>query len=166
MRRAQNPSGLRRRGLRFRRHPQQQAGDAGCLRRQRQLAAGDEIELTRLPPDFQHHDTHRIAGERIGRRPQRAVDVSRAHAHQQTGIQAEFGPSAQRQRARLDFGKILTYPNQRPPCRYPPRKASDKTRGRGTLPAGFGKHLVHRTQRESALQRRIGPGMAERHPGG
>jgi hypothetical protein len=31
------------------------------------------------------------------------------------------------------------------------------------LPAGFGKHLVHRPHSETALQRRIGFGMAERH---
>jgi hypothetical protein len=166
MRRTHDPSGLRRRGLRFRRHPQQQAGNAGCLRRQRQLAAGDEIELTRLPPDFQYDGAERIAGQRVGGNPQGGVDIGRAHRHHSAGIQAEFGPSGQRQRARFDFGKILTHPNQRPPCRRPPRKARDKTRGRRTLPAGTCEYLVHHAQREAALQRRIGPGMAERHPGG
>lgn len=69
MRRANDPSCLRRGGRRLSRHPQDQAGDARRLRSQRQLAAGDEIELTRLPPDFQHDDTNRIAGQRIGGRP-------------------------------------------------------------------------------------------------
>ena len=49
MRRAHDPSGLRGRRLRLRRQPQQQRGDAGGLRSQRELAAGDEIELARLP---------------------------------------------------------------------------------------------------------------------
>jgi len=69
MRRAHDPSGLRRRGPRFRRHPQQQCGDAGGCRSQRELAAGDEIELARLPPDFQHDGAERIAGQRVGGGP-------------------------------------------------------------------------------------------------
>jgi hypothetical protein len=91
MRRAHDPSRLRCRGLWLRRQPQQQAGDARRLRRQRQLAAGDEIELPRLPPDFQHDGAERIAGERIGGGPQRGVHIGRAHCHQQARIEAEFG---------------------------------------------------------------------------
>src|SRR6267142_5443490 len=45
MRRAHDPSGFRGRGPRLRRHPQQQGSDAGGLRGQCELAAGDEIEL-------------------------------------------------------------------------------------------------------------------------
>ena len=50
-------------------------GDAGGLRGQSQLAAGDEIELARLAPDFQHHGAERIAGQRVGGGPQRGVGV-------------------------------------------------------------------------------------------
>ena len=164
MRRAHDPSRLRRRGLWLRRHPQQEAGDAGSLRRQRQLAAGDKIELPRLAPDLQHDDAQRIAGQRIGGGPQRGVDIRRAHRHHQTRIETEFGQSPHRQRARFNFSEILSHPQQRPPCRHPSRKARDKTRRRGTLPAGIGEHLVHRAQSEAALQRRIGVGMAKRHP--
>ena len=85
MRRAHDPSGLRRRGPRLRRYPQQQRGDAGGLRGQSELAAGDEIELTRLPPDFQHHGAERIAGQRVGGGPQRGVGVSGAHGHHKRG---------------------------------------------------------------------------------
>ena len=164
MRRTYDPSGLRRRGLRLCRHPQQQAGDARSLRRQRQLAAGDEIELPRLAPDFQHDDAKGIAGQRIGGGPQRGVHIRRAHRHHQSGIETEFEQSTHRQRARFNFSKILPHPNQRPPCGCPPRKTRDKTRCRGTLPAGIGEHLVHRAQDKTPLQRRIGIGMAERHP--
>jgi len=164
MRRAHDPSCLRRRGQRLRRHPQQQTGDARGLRRQRQLAAGDEIELTRLPPDFQHHDTQRIAGQRIGGRPQRGFHISGAHRHQKTRIETEFGQPAHRQRARFNFGEILTHPHQRPPCRRPPREPCDKTRRRGALPACLREHLVHRPQGEAALQRGIRVDMAEHHP--
>ena len=162
MRRAHDPSRLRRRGLRLRRHPQQQAGHAGGLRRQRQLAARDEIELTRLPPDLQHHDAERIAGQRVGSRPQRGLDVGGAHRHEQPRIETELGQSAHRQRARFDFRKILPDPHERPPRGRPPGEARDKSRRRSALPATFGEHLVHRTQSEAALQRRIRLGMPER----
>jgi len=144
MRRAHDPSRLCRRGHRLRRHPQHQAGDTRRLRRQRQFAACDEIELTRLPPDFNHHSAKRIAGEGIGGGPQCGVHVRGAHRHQEAGIETEFDQSAHRQRARFNFGEILAYPNQRPPCRRPPRKSCDKTRRRGALPAGIREHLVHR----------------------
>jgi hypothetical protein len=166
MRCAHDPSRLRRRGLRLRRHPQQEAGDARGLRRQRQLAAGDEIELARFTPDLQYDAAKRIAGEGIGSSPQRSVDVGCAHCHHKARVETKLGQPAHRQRARFNFGKILTHPNQRPPCRHPPGKACDKTRRRGTLPACFREHLVHRAQGEAALQRRIRLGMSERHPAG
>jgi hypothetical protein len=162
MRRAHDPSRLRRRGLRLRRHPQQQAGHAGGLRCQRQLAAGDEIELTRFTPDLQHHGAERIAGQRVGGSPQRGLHVGGAHRHEEARIETEFGQSAHRQRARFNFREILPDPQQRPPCGHPSREACDKTRCRGALPATFTKHLVHRAQGEAALQRRIRLGMPER----
>ena len=164
MRRAHDPSGLRGRRRRLRRDPQQQSGDAGGLSSQSELAAGDEIELPRFAPDLQHDGAQRIAGQRIGGGPQRGVHIGRAHRHQKARIETEFGPSAHRQRARFNFGEILTYPNQRPPCRRPPREPCDKTCRRSTLPACIGEHLVHRTRSQAALQRRIGVGMPERHP--
>jgi len=82
MRRAHDPSGFRGRGPRLRRHPQQQGGDAGGCRGQCELAAGDEIKLARLPPDFQHDGAERIAGQRVGGGPQRGVGVGGTHGHQ------------------------------------------------------------------------------------
>ena len=120
--------------------------------------------MSRFAPDFQHHGAQRIAGERVGGGSQRGVHIGGAHRHQEARIETEFGQSAHRQRARFNLGEILTYPNQRPPRRRPPRKARDKTRRRGTLPARFREHLVHRTHGEAALQRRIRVGMSERHP--
>jgi hypothetical protein len=163
MRRAHDPSRLRRRGLRFRRHPQQQAGHAGGLRRQRQLAAGDEIELAGFAPDLEHDGAERIAGQRVGGGPQRGLHVGGAHRHEEPRIETEFGQSAHRQRARFDFRKILPDPKQRPPCGHPSCEACDKTRRRGALPATFTKHLVHRPQGDATLQRRIRIGMPERN---
>jgi hypothetical protein len=162
MRRTHDPSRLRRRRLRLRRHPQQQAGHAGGLRRQRQLAAGDEIELARLAPDFEHDDAQRIAGQRVGGGPQRGLHVGRAHRHEEARIETEFGQSAHRQRARFNFRKILPDPDQRPPCGRPPREPCDKTCRGSALPATFSEHLVHGAQGEAALQRRIRIGMPER----
>jgi hypothetical protein len=163
MRRANDPSRLRRRGQWRRREAQQQAGDPRHPRRQCQLAAGDEIELPRLAPDFQHHGAERVAGQRIGRCPQRGLHVGRAHRHQQARIEAEFAPPAHRQRAGFDFRKILPYPQQRPPRGDAPRQPCDESGRRGTLPS-FREHLMHRAQGKTAPQRRIGLGMAERRP--
>jgi len=168
MGRAHDPSCLGRRRLGLRRHPQQQAGRARGLRRQRQLAAGNEVELSRLAPDFQHDDANRIAGQCVGGRPQRNFHIGGAHRHQKARIETEFGQPAHRHRARFNLGKILPYPHQRPMwkfrCHRPARKPRNKTGGCGALPAGVGKYLVHRAQSETALQRRIGIGMPERHP--
>ena len=103
MRRAYDPPRLRRRRPRLRRHPQQQCSDAGGLCGQSELAAGDEIELTRLSPDFQHHGAERIAGQRVGGGPQRDVGVSGAHGHHETGIETQFAKPAHRQRAGFEF---------------------------------------------------------------
>jgi len=169
MRSAHDPSRLRRRGLWLRRHPQQQAGDARHLCGQRQPAAGDQIELTRFAPDFQHHDAQRVAGQRVGGGPQRGVDVRRAHRHHTAGIETEFGEATHRQRAGFNFGEILPHPQQRPPGSRPPREpcppreACNESRRRGAVPAGCGEHLVHRPHGEAALQRGVGVGMPERH---
>ena len=98
MRRAHDPPGFRGGGLRLCRYPQYEPGDAGSLGRQRQLAARDEIKLTRLSPNLQHHRADRIAAERIGGGPQRIVDADGAHGHQLPRIEAEFGEPAHRQR--------------------------------------------------------------------
>jgi hypothetical protein len=120
--------------------------------------------LARFAPDFQHHDTQRIAGQCIGGGPQRGVHIRCAHRHHKARIETEFGQPAHRQRARFNFGEILTHPHQRPLCARPSRKACDKTSRRGTLPAGIGEYLVHCPHREAALQRRVRLGMPERHP--
>ena len=161
MRRAHDPSCLRGRGLRFCCHPQQQRGDAGGRRGQREFSAGDEIELARLPPDFQHDGAERIAGQRVGGGPQRGVGVGGAHGDQQPWIEAQLAQPAQRQRAGFDFRKILPHPDQRPARRHPSREPRDKTRGRRALVA-LGENLMHGGDREAALQHGIRCRMAER----
>jgi hypothetical protein len=119
--RAHDPSGLRSRRRRLRRHPQQQRGDAGGLRGKRQFSAGNEIELARLAPYFQHDTADRIAGERIGGGAQGGLRIGRTHGHDQPRIEAELAQSAHRQRTGFKFGKILPYPDQRLSRRDPRR---------------------------------------------
>jgi hypothetical protein len=163
MRRAHDPSRLRRGGHWRSRKAQQQAGYSRHPRRQCQLTAGDEVELPRLAPDFHHHGAERIAGQRVSACPQRGLHVGRAHAHHETRIKAEFAPSVHRQRAGFDFRKILPHPQQRPPRADTPRQPRDKSRRRGALPS-LCEHLMHRAERKTALQRHVRPGMAKRHP--
>ena len=161
MRRAHDPSCFRGRWPWLRGHPQKKRGDAGSLRRQSELAAGDEIELAGLPPDFQHHGAERIAGQRVGGGPQRGVGVGRAHGHQQPRIEPELAKPAQRQRAGFNFRKVLPHPDQRPARRYPPRQPCDEAGGRCALMT-LGKHLMHRSERKTAAQRGIRCRMAKR----
>jgi len=164
MRRAHDPPGFRRRGGRLRRQPQQQAGHAGSLRGQGQLAACNEIELPHLTPELQHHRAQRIAGKRISRRPQCAFRIEGAHRHQTTRIETEFGKPHHRQRARFDLAEILPHPYQRPPGRNPRRQARDESGRRSAVPACLREHLVHRPDSKPALERRIRLRMAERRP--
>jgi hypothetical protein len=166
MGRAHDPSGLCRRRLGLRCHPQHKAGDARGLRGKRQFAARREIEMSRLAPYFQHDGTERIAGQRIGGRPQRTVHIGCAHRHEKPRIETELGKSAHRHRARFNLGEILPYPQQWPDARRPARESCDKTGRRSALAAGFCKHFVDGCQSEPALQRRVGIRMAERHLSG
>lgn len=161
MRGAQHPSRLRRRGQWLRGHPQQKPGDAGRLRSQRQLTARHQIELPGLAPELEHDGAERIAGERIGRGAQRALDVSRTHHHHVAWIEAELGEPAHRQRAGFKFREILPHPQQRPAHRNAARKPGDKTR-RGRALTPLAKHLVDRRAREPAFQGAVHLAVAER----
>jgi len=134
------------------------------LRGQRQFAAGCEVELSRLAPDFQHDGANRIADQRVGGRPQRALHVGCAHAHEKTRIKTKFGQPAHRHRTRFNLCETLPYPHQWPPASGAAGKSGNKTGRRSALPAGLRKHFVHDAQGEPALQRRIGIGMPEPHP--
>jgi hypothetical protein len=90
------------------------------LRGQCQLAAGDKIELSRLAPELQYDGAHRIAGERIGGRPQCVVDVSGANGDEKARIKTEFGKPAYRDGPRFDFREILPDPNHRTPRGHAP----------------------------------------------
>ena len=161
MRRAHDPSGLRGRGPRLRRHPQQQGGDAGGLGGQCKFTAGDEIELACLPPDFQHDGAERIAGQRVGGGPQRGVGVRRAHRHEQPRIETQLAKPAHRQRTGFYFRKILPHPDQRPARRHPSCEPRDEARGRRALMA-LGEHFMHHCCRKPAAQHSIRCRMAKR----
>ena len=119
--------------------------------------------MARFAPDFQHDSAKRIASERVGGRPQCGVHIGRAYGHEQAWIEAEFGQPAHRQRARFNFREILPHPHQGPACRHPSCETRDESRRRGAL-GSLGEYLVHRPDRQAALQRRIGIRMSERHP--
>ena len=131
------------------------------MRSQRQLAAGDEIELARLAKDLQHDGAERIAGERIGGGAQRRFDIGGAHGDEQARIEAELGKAVRRQRAGFKFGKILPHPDQRFARRNPPGNPRKET-GRGRALVPLGKHFMHGGAREPAAQHRIGTPVAER----
>lgn len=132
-------------------------------RGQRQPAAGDEIEQARLAPYLHHHSAERIAGQRVGCRPQRALRIGYVDHHQKTRIKTEFAPSAHRQRAGFACGKILPHPKQRPVRTQPPRQTRDEPGRRRAVPS-FREHLVHGAAREPALQHRIHLRVVERRP--
>jgi len=130
---------------------------------EREFSAGDEIELARLAPDFQHDSADRIAGERIRRGPQRGLGIGGAHGDDEARIEAEFGKPVHRQRAGFAFGKILPHPDQRLSRCDPPREACDEPgRRRALMP--FGKHFMHGSHREPAAQHRIRARMTKRDP--
>jgi hypothetical protein len=122
--------------------------------------------MPRFAPDLQHHGAQRIAGERIGRRPQCTFRVECAHRHQTARIEAELGKPAHRQRAHLAPGKVRGDPQQRPPSQDPCGKPQYKPGRAGAVPAGFSEHLMRRAQGEPALQGLIGLGMAQRSAAG
>jgi hypothetical protein len=163
MRRTHDPPGFGRRRLGLSRHPQHEAGDARGLRGQRQFAAGDKIELPGLAPDLQHDHANRIAGQCVGGGPQGVVHIGCAHGDEKTWIETKLSQSAHRHRARFNLREILPYPQPWPMAGQSACKGGGKTGRRGTLPAGFRKHLVHGSQSEPTPQRRIGIGMPERH---
>jgi hypothetical protein len=134
------------------------------LRRQRQLAAGHEVQLARLAPDLQDDNPQCIASQRVGRGSQCAVHIRCPYGHDKTRVETELGQSAHRHRARFNFGEILPHPHQRSSCGRPPGEPGDETRCGSALPAGFGEHLVDCTEREPSVQRCVCVGMPEPHP--
>ena len=163
MRRTHDPARLRGGWRGLRPDPQQKRGDAGRLRSQGQLAAGDEIELARLAKRLQHDGAQRIAGQRIRRAAQRGLDIGGAHGDKQAWIKTEFGKPIRRQRAGFNFRKILPHPDQRLARRQPSRHARDET-GRGCALTPLGKHFMHGGEREPAAQHGIGSPVPERDP--
>jgi hypothetical protein len=119
--------------------------------------------LPRLAPDLQHDGAYRIAGQRVGGRPQRVVDVGSVDADQKTRIKTELAKPVHRNGACFNFREILPDPDHRPPAGHTSCKPCDKAGCRSALPACIRKHLVHRAQSEPALQVCIGLDVSEWH---
>ena len=131
------------------------------MRRQSELAAGDEIELARLAKGLQHDGAERIAGQRIRRGAQRRLDIGGAHGDEQARIEAKLGKPVRRQRAGFKFRKILPHPDQRFSRTKPSCDGSDETgRRRALMP--LGEYFMHGSQREPAAQHRIRRAMTKR----
>ena len=113
MRRAHDPARLGGRGLRRRRHPQHQRGDAGGLRGQRQLAAGDEIER-RASPQTSSTTAPSASQASASAAVRNAVSTSAARTvTSRRGSSPSSAKPAHRQLAGFDRGKILPHPDQR-----------------------------------------------------
>jgi hypothetical protein len=119
--------------------------------------------LPRLAPHLQHDGTHSIAGQRVGCRPQRVVDVGSVDADEKARIKTELGKPVHRDGACFNFREILPDPDYRPPAGHTPCKPCDKAGRRSALPACIRKHLVYGTQSEPALQVCVGLDVSERH---
>jgi hypothetical protein len=128
-----------------------------------QLAACDEVDLLRFAPNLQHDGAHRIAGQRVGGRPQRLINVNGADGDEKTRIKTKLGKPVHRDGPCFDFREILPDPNHGSPRGHAPCEPRDKAGRCRALSSGFRKHLVHRAQSQAALQAGIGFRMSERH---
>ena len=101
-------------GLRLRRHPQQQGQDAGGLRRQRQAAAGGQVELARRAPGLDQGRSERGATRRFRACPQRPLAVPDPDQQDLRGIEPEFGQARRVQPPGLGIEEILPDPEHGP----------------------------------------------------
>ena len=164
MRRAHDPSGLRGRRPRLRRHPQHQSGrhlklarpmSACGWRQDRAVAPRPRLPARRRPP-------HR---RRARRRPSATrVDIGRAHLTRRARIQTEFGKSAHRERARFNFREILPDPDHRTPRRRPSLKSRDEAGRHTALPSGSANTSCTAPMAKPALQRSHPHPHVQRHP--
>ena len=147
------------------RDPQHQAGDAGSLRGQGQLAAGDQIELPRLAPDFQHHraDARRRPAHRR-RCATRYRHRPRARVTSRRGSRPSSAKPAHRQRAGFNLGKILAHPDQRTPRRQPSRQSPRRIPSPRALCRPSENTSCTAPVARPPRKHRIRAGMAERHP--
>ena len=130
---------------------------------QRQLAAGDEVELLRLAPDLQHDSAHGITGQGVGSCPQCLINIGCADGDETARIEPKLRKPVHQDGAGFDFREILPDPYKRPPRGHAACKPRDKAGRRRALPSRFRKHLMQRAQSEPALQVCIGLDVPERH---
>jgi len=168
MRRAHDPARLGGGRLRRCAQPQHQRGDPALACGQCQLAACDKIERTRLAPHLGNDGAERVAGKTVGGGTQYNFRRRRTHDYQVPRIETELRKTAHGEITGFQRGEILPDPeNETLALRDPPRQPEGKARGCRRLSAGR-KHLMHRAERDPALQRGIDAGspqrIARKHP--
>lgn len=135
-------------------------------RRQRQTAAGGEIEHWLLAPQIDQDRTQRSAAQPFGAGAQRAKPVTDAHVHHIAQRQAEFAEAGRVDAACLVIEKILPDPQKRTPLCNLVSEAKSKARCSGKVGTGSRKDLVQRAAHQAPAQRRIETCNSQRSIGG
>ncbi|SEG78062.1 hypothetical protein SAMN04488115_11391 [Bosea lathyri] len=154
------PGGARRLGGR---HPQQQRGDAGRLRRQRQPPARGQIEQARLAPWLDQNGSQSRATRSLGSGPQHSFRIARAHQQNARRVEAEFGQARCMQSPGLGIDEILPDPEDRALPRRPDGQPDGKPRRRGKIGCCGRIDLMQRRPREAATQGLVQRRRAEGH---
>lgn len=162
-RRRNAPARIPRARHRIAAHPQQESGDAGRLRRQRQPPAGCQVEQGRRPAQFHHQCAQSGASQRVDRRSQQHGVIGHRADQQPGGIDAQCGQSgtigharrpARRHRAQPEQGRL-------------PRRQPRENQGQPSPRTPFlcrGEEFMHPTPRQTAVQRQVERRIAGFHP--
>lgn len=131
---------------------QNESGDAGGLRRQREATAGGEVQRRWLAPEFHHHRAERGAAQGIRTRTQDAESIARPHEDHPRDRQSEFGQARRMQPATFGIEKVLADPQKRPVSPDLMRQTERKPHRRAVIGAGAGEYLMHRAAHQAAAQ--------------
>lgn len=149
-------AGLGRRG-----HPQQQGHDAGGLGRQRQAAAGGQVELARRAPGLDHDGPERRAARRLRPGPEHALAVARPHQQHLRRVEPELGQARRMQGTGLGIEKILPDPEQRASAGGPQRQGDGEAGGGGEVGRSGRVDLMQGGAGEAAVERLVERGRSE-----
>jgi len=141
-------------------HAHKQRGDARLFRRQRQAAAGGQIQLRRAPPDFEHQRAKSRASQGVHGGAQQHGFIAH-HADQQMRRIDSQGRQPRSIGHPLTRGGGGTKPQGRGFRSREARKDQRKARDR-RLPAFASEEFVNPPARQPAVQRPVDRRMAKR----
>lgn len=150
-------------GCRIGVHPQQQRGDARLLRRQRQAAAGGQVQLRRAAPDFEQQRAKGGASQGFDRRPQQHRLVPHRADQQMRRVDPQSRKAGSIRRG-LTRGCGGTQPQGHGVRPGKAREDQRKSGGR-RLSAFAGEKFMHPAARQSSAQRPVDQSMAKRDMG-